>query len=218
MQLKYKLLEAEVNWRDQQFQSIVKERSRIAMDIHDGIGSRLFGARMQLEGLTRVHLNETHLFEGVGNELRDISKELKDIIWSLSKDDKLTQTTLKDIADQVQKSMSLARRTLKIDVEVKTELASLFLMDLQLMIFEMTNNLIKHSSVQEASLTILEHEESLVLKWMELNKASQLNSLKSNGMGLESIQFRYMKWGGVRAESSYRYNYFIQFGIRKVSK
>ena len=216
MQLKYKLLEAEVNWRDQQFQSIVNERSRIAMDIHDGIGSRLFGTRLKLDGVIRTHDLNASSFEEVSSELMLISKELKNVIWSLTHRETSAEEQMRHLEALLIEMFLNVPSECKIDFDLGDAILKIeFLMDLQLMLLEMASNFIKHSSSTQARVKVYKMGNQVVLHWME--ESPEIKTQKGSGLGLMSIQNRYEKWKGKREKKDAAFDYCIFFEANEIS-
>ena len=216
LKLQLKLLESENTWRQQLLQGTMAERNRIAMDVHDGIGSRLFGARIKLDSLLRSTNQSLSQFQEVSDELLIISKELKNVILSLSKNEENTVDQIHYLSVIVKEMFANVNREVKMNFLVNDlELKRDFLMDLQLMMMEMANNVIRHSPKSEVVASIEVRDGQLLVRWEE--KSNYSHRVEGSGLGLLSIQNRFLKWNGKREESDFPFNYSILFALETVS-
>jgi len=209
-------LESENTWRQQLLQGTMAERNRIAMDVHDGIGSRLFGARIKLDSLLRSTNQSLSQFQEVSDELLIISKELKNVILSLSKNEENTVDQIHYLSVMVKEMFANVNREVKMNFLVNDlELKRDFLMDLQLMMMEMANNVIRHSPKSEVVASIEVMDGQLLVRWEE--KSMYSHKVEGSGLGLLSIQNRFLKWNGKREENDFPFNYSILFALETVS-
>jgi signal transduction histidine kinase len=215
LRLKYKLLETEAMWKQQEINGRKDERKRIAMDIHDGIGSRLFGARIKLDSLIRSSLISKTDCNVISEELLFISRELKVLILGLSKDESNTQTQLDILQKRLEELFFHSNKSINFKFQIESAiLVDSFLLDVQLIFMELANNVLKHSSCREVNASILIDGNFLRLIWNEMPVT--LTKLKGNGLGLMSIELRCKKWGGKMQSFSSPYQYLMTFEYEKV--
>lgn len=216
--LQNKLLQSENRWYQQMLSGVFDERNRIAKDIHDGIGSKLFGSRMKLEMSLRTseNVDEVLISEAI-KELTEINSDLRDIVWSLSTTSDGDVSLLQKLILDLNRLFYLNQRELKSELYLTADVNPSFLLDLQLMVMEMSTNFSKYSLCLEVSLILREDGDSFIFEWREKNPLESKNSY-ANGLGLKSIDSRLNKWNGVRDRKTYPFDYVISFPLESIRK
>lgn len=216
--LQNKLLQSENRWYQQMLSGVFDERNRIAKDIHDGIGSKLFGSRMKLEMSLRTseNVDEVLISEAI-KELTEINSDLRDIVWSLSTTSDGDVSLLQKLILDLNRLFYLNQRELKSELYLTADVNPSFLLDLQLMVMEMSTNFSKYSLCLEVSLILREDGDSFIFEWREKNHLESKSSY-ANGLGLKSIDSRLNKWNGVRDRKTYPFDYVISFPLESIRK
>jgi signal transduction histidine kinase len=215
--LRYKLLETESKWREQEIESRNEERKSIAMDIHDGIGSRLFGARMKLESILLKQGLDDQEFNSISGELTLISKELKNVILSLSKDENSARAQITALAEKL--SDLFSHSSMKMDFKIELhdeEFQSGFILDVQLIFLELANNVLKYSNCEKVEASLLVKENQVILCWVECPEIPTHRA--GDGLGLRSISKRFKRWQGHREDLLFPYHYKLIFQKQWVVK
>ena len=208
--LKNKLLESESRWREQELILLNEERKRIAMDMHDELGSRLFGAKMKIESICMKEANSA--LKEVGEELNIISKQIKNIIWSLS-DDRIGVSAQFELLRSRMEEL-FKHSPISFYFSLNSELESVphaLMMDVQLIILEIASNTLKYSSCSKVQLDVYLKNSEIEIDWSEL--PYKKSSSAGQGIGLLSIQKRIEKWKGTRVPSEHRFRYHVIFPL-----
>ncbi|MFD3001854.1 PAS domain S-box protein [Pontibacter toksunensis] len=171
------------------------ERRRIAEALHSGIGQLLYGAKLNLDQLTRVKVaqdaskikatvlkTDQMLHEAI-KQVRTISHEL-------------TPSVLEHFGLEVAfQQMCVPFNTE--DMELQCEVFNLrqdVERHLQVCVYriaqELVNNIIKHAEATKASLLMREQKDSLVLLAEDNGKGFAPEQIQTEGIGLKSIQDR----------------------------
>jgi two-component system NarL family sensor kinase len=183
------------------------ERSRIAQDLHDGIGTFLSTLKINLQSFEDSIPNEkmTHYKKTV--ELVDkTSIELRNIMKNLSSESLLEnglEGALNELVDSVNR-LGLTKINF-LSHGLTKRLDSIIEINLYRVAQELLNNCIKHSMATYATLQLIDHENSILLMIEDNGKGFDENLLKQNnagGMGLKNIRNRisFIK-GNLKAES-----------------
>ncbi|MDX1908755.1 MAG: sensor histidine kinase [Bacteroidia bacterium] len=175
-----------------------KERTRIAKDLHDGLGGLLSAAKLQFSALPdRVGgLNDQPAF-GQGMELLDtVSQEARRIAHNLMPDILLRlglAGALEAFCQQISES-----RTLRVDFEYAgpdTRLPASLELSVYRIVQELINNILKHAGATEALVQVLRDEQVLSIT-VEDNGQGFAASQEAPGIGLDSIRSRLAFLGG----------------------
>lgn len=179
-----------------------KERSKIAADLHDNLGSKVATLKLYLESYDtkgtfssfyeklRGLTNETY------NEIRSISKN-KNFGAQISKG--LIPST-KLIAQQISDSKKIDIKVINVDISKRIENS------LEIQVFriiqELLTNIIKHANATEAIVQFSEHKNILNIIVEDNGKGFEINKTRS-GLGLLNIEKRIDKiYGDIVIDSS----------------
>ena len=177
-----------------------KERSRLAKELHDGIGGSLAALKMQLQTIERQHKEaDTHLqFKSAIQMLSDTSAELRKTAHNLMPDILKTEglfNAVKLFCNRISSPDKTAIECIVIgDLPV---LSAGFELSVYRIIQELVQNIIKHANASEALVQISCMNRILDIT-VEDNgiglPADKANS--STGIGMESIKQRITKLNG----------------------
>ena len=179
-----------------------RERARIAMDIHDDIGSRMTHlvlngevAQEELPADSKVRGQLEHICD----DARGVLASIDEILWALNP----RRDTLQDFADYVcdytQKFLGPANIECVFEVESDTlnAIADLPLRRSLLMaIKETLNNTVKYSGATEFRLQIRRHRHNLSVIVQDNGRGFDPSSVRSGRHGLGNISRRMQELGG----------------------
>ena len=179
-----------------------RERARIAMDIHDDVGSRMthlvLNGEVAQEELPVDSKVRTQL-EHICDDARGVLASIDEILWALNP----RRDTLQDFADYVcdyaQKFLSPANIECVFEVESDTlkTIADLPLRRSLLMaIKETLNNTVKYSGATEFRLQIHRHRHNLSVIVQDNGRGFDPHSVRPGRHGLGNISRRMQELGG----------------------
>jgi two-component system NarL family sensor kinase len=191
-ELQEKELEKQFQVYDALLKGEEKERKRLAEELHDGIGAKLSGIKMNIEFLhqeidvpTREHTSQLmdRLNEGI-NELREISHNLQPSVIGA----KGLKNTLQDFIATINKKQQTVITFFwhAEDVIFRNEQSELNIYRIST---ELITNIIKHAKATEASLQIIEQDNELQIIIEDNGVGFPIENL-SEGIGLINIRNR----------------------------
>ncbi|MEP5338808.1 MAG: tetratricopeptide repeat protein [Algibacter sp.] len=132
------------------------ERHRIAEDLHDGILSQLFGARMGIGFLDVKGDDDTikqhHIFI---DELQKIEKEIRDVSHELRQDESFSKSSFESIIDQYIKQQSI-RGNFKYNITnthiLFDAISDTIKVNLYRIVQEVIHNIIKYAKVKHVDI------------------------------------------------------------------
>jgi signal transduction histidine kinase len=179
-----------------------RERARIAMDIHDDIGSRitqlvLSGEDAQEElpedSNARMKLAE------IWDDAREVLSSIDEILWALNP----RLDTLRDFAnyicDYAHKVLEPSAIACAFDVDPKMQLTAADLplrRSLLMAIKETLNNIVKHSGATEVRLKIEQQHQHLIVEVLDNGRGFDLTAIKPGRNGLGNMSRRMRELGG----------------------
>jgi len=169
-----------------------KERSRLARELHDGVGGLLSAAVMNLDSIGDRHalLPEDPAFARMGALVYEISNEVRNIAHNLSPD----ILRFHDLPEAVELFCANIQEGTGISIEVvatgdfKTLGADLVLSSYRI-IQELLQNIMKHAGATEV-LVQLQRSRSLLSITVEDNGTGYDEADKPRGIGLNNIRSR----------------------------
>ena len=196
-----------------------KERSRLARELHDGLGGILAAAQMQVSNLeivdTETQLNNkqkaAELVNRAATESRRIAHNL------------LPETLLRFGLDEALKEYSASiteSKLLKLDYEsigVALPLEQSVELSIYRIIQELVNNIVKHSGATEA-LVQLHRQQTVLSVTVEDNGSGFSPSAKKQGIGLSNIESRISYLNGsmdIRSEEKKGTSVYIEIQLDK---
>ena len=181
--------------------SLLEERERIAMDLHDGVIQALFVVGLSLQAAQEV----TDDPEEVGIRLADAVgsidqtiRDLRDYIFGLQPgelEDHRLERALREVAGVFQRSVGVS--TL---VEVEPEAASLLAdraSDVTHIAREAISNAVRHSGAECVTLTLRSAEDSVLLEVSDDGAGFDPEQADGQGNGLVNLRNRARALGGV---------------------
>lgn len=167
-------------------ESELRERERIAKDLHDNIGQKLAVVQMQVSSVEEIkELESTSLL------IKDLAKDIRNISHNLypAKLEIGLVEALKALTEQLNFSGGI---NAKIDTQNYSEIIKLD-KSLRLILYrivqEFIHNSLKHSSAQNILISLKIEDEVLVLELTDDGVGIDIDKLKtSNGLGFNNIQ------------------------------
>ncbi len=185
----------ELNGIDEILNAQEKERSKIAADLHDNLGSKVATLKLYLDSF-----NDKDGFDKFYNKLKTIVDNTYQDIRKIGSNKNfgalinkgLIPSTLA-IADQISDSKKVAIKVINVDVNKRIENT----IEIQIfrVIQELLTNIIKHSQATEAVIQFSEHENILNII-VEDNGIGFKKETPRNGVGLSNIQKRIERING----------------------
>jgi len=196
------LLVAQLTLHQKQRWLLQRERARIAMDIHDDIGSRITQLVLNGEDIRAglpVDSPPAVRLERVCDDARTVLSSIDEILWALNP----RLDTLGDFADYIcdyaHKFLgpSAIECVFEIDPTMELMTADLPLRRSLLMaIKETLNNTVKHSDATELRLKIERRRQNLVVVVEDNGKGFDLAAVKPGRNGLANLARRMHELGG----------------------
>jgi two-component system, NarL family, sensor histidine kinase UhpB len=192
----------EMEKTEERIQSANAERTRIAKELHDDLGSTVSSISL----FTQMALNKTdandeemiRLLERVNTNATQLAETMADIIWAIySKNDSFNNLLLrmKDFAFellkplniQVQFSFPEQLQELSLNLEQRKNVYYIFK--------EAVNNAVKHSECSAIAIVFTKHDQLVSLGISDNGKGFDLAGVKRNN-GLTNIESRAQELGG----------------------
>lgn len=179
-----------------------RERARIAMDVHDDVGSRitqlvLTGEDVQ-EGLPEDSTVRIQLAE-LWDDARKVLSSIDEILWALNP----RLDTLRDFADYIcdytHKFLEPAGIECVFEVDPKMQLATADLplrRSLLMAIKETLNNTVKHSGATELRLKIERQRQHLIIMVRDNGRGFEPAAIPPGRNGLQNMERRMRELGG----------------------
>jgi two-component system NarL family sensor kinase len=165
-----------------------KERSRIARELHDGMGGTLATIRLELSSIARKQKDGT-AYENVLQLLEEASADLRSSAHNLMPEILLQEGLVKAVdlfCYRIQQA-----GTIDINFEPVGEIPQLdksFSLPVYRIIQELVNNIIKHANATQALVQINYHDHHLSITIEDNGRG--IDTQHTNGMGLKTISER----------------------------
>jgi signal transduction histidine kinase len=174
-----------------------KERTRIARELHDGIGQQLSAVKLNISGL-QASLNTNSIEEKImlqnAIDLIDESvKEVRVVSHSMMPNALIKSGLVSAVKEFINKISSSG--SLKINLEI-VGLSERLEQTVETVLFrvlqELVNNIIKHAKASEVSIQLIRHEEELTILIEDNGVGFDVDKVlaKEGGIGLKNIQSR----------------------------
>jgi signal transduction histidine kinase len=174
-----------------------KERTRIAKELHDGIGQQLSAAKLNISGLQAL-LNtnsskEKVMLQNAIDLIDESVKEVRVVSHSMMPNALIKSGLVSAVKEFINKISSSG--SLKINLEI-VGLADRMEQTIETVLFrvlqELVNNIIKHSKATEVSIQLIRHENELTVLIEDNGAGFNVEQAlsKDNGIGLKNIQSR----------------------------
>lgn len=176
------------------------ERSRIAKDLHDGLGPILATLNMYLEWLQKNEKVDQHpdILNLSVNSLGEAIVTLKAISNNLSPHMLEKFGLISAITSFVERIKKISKVNFIIDSNVKERFPPIVEISLYRVVTECINNSLKHSEPTEISIKLFKSENNLKLMYVDNGNGFDVKSTLAvhSGMGLHNIQNRIKNLGG----------------------
>jgi signal transduction histidine kinase len=168
------------------------ERSRIARDIHDGIGQLLSAAKLNLHALENSHIeNKEMILEKAIGLIDESAKEVRSVSHNLMPNALLKSglfSAIKNFINQLQSDR------LKINMET-SGLSNKINADTELVVYriiqECINNVIKHAGASQLFINLSIEKNQLTVMIEDNGIGFEVDKmLKKDGIGIKNIQAR----------------------------
>ena len=173
-----------------------EERSRLAREIHDGIGSDLAGIRIAFEHYTEHHDDKAQskrIANAINNactDVRSLSHQLHPLPFS-----KIGFVSfLNDFISQITQKADIEIQTYFFPEEDIDQLAEDLLADAYRIVQELINNILKHAEASQVDVQLTKHTDHLNIFISDNGKG--FHKSKTNGIGLRNIKDRLQKVKG----------------------
>ncbi len=167
------------------------ERERLAMDLHDGLGSRLSVLKFTVENFFK----KNERYEEVYDSIKDIHKGVRELSH------RMLPAQLENIGliDTIRNMATELSKSDKYEVGFETNIEGRLPHDLELnlyyLIFELVNNATKHSNGNSIFIQLMDFDDHLNLS-VEDNGGNFDVNKDANGVGLQNIKTRVKYLGG----------------------
>ncbi|HEY8937868.1 MAG TPA: two-component regulator propeller domain-containing protein [Cyclobacteriaceae bacterium] len=181
-----KLIQAEI-------ETIERERTRIAKELHDGVGTNLTAIKMHVGQLLKKH-NEPVAAE-VEQQLQLTIREIKDIIYGLTPAGLERYGLFEGLRDYTER----LNNTIQTKISLNVFGPELTKADLKLVVFriiqELLSNSIKHSSATHITIHVSVFNNLLNIIYEDDGIGFSTDQIK-HGLGLNNIDSRIQSVGG----------------------
>lgn len=176
----------------------LEERHRISEEMHDGILSHLFGARLGLAFLPIEGDEETKKrFKALLEELQEVEKEIRDISHQLKVNESITKTNYESLLKRyITTQGKLGKFVPNINNSVSwNEIPDTIKVGLYRVLQEALKNIIKHANTKQVDVYFALKETNLKVNIKDYGVGFDTN-LAREGIGLENISSRIKKLKG----------------------
>ncbi len=220
MEMRLAIVTSESLMKDKELALVNEERKRIARDLHDGVGSILFGVRMKLQAALMTRNIENNALIELSEDLDGVSEGIRSVIWRLNQHRSfvLMVKSLVDHAKGIFEKRNLSFEYNQ-DLSIERLFHEEFRRDFSLMFLEICNNTNKHSKASSVFFDLSVKENLLIFNWKEdliENAFNQETHNNVSGLGLKSIQDRITLWDGQRVSGDGPYHYLVCFPLEKI--
>ncbi|HEY4617630.1 MAG TPA: tetratricopeptide repeat protein [Flavobacterium sp.] len=179
----------------------VKEKKRVAQELHDGVLGRMFGVRMNLDSLNRIQ-DETAINQRISylSELKNIEQDIREISHDLNREKSELINNFVAIVDNLfeeQRRTFQSKLVSNIDRRIKWELmANSVKINLFRIIQESLQNINKYAKANSISIELKKQEDNLLLVISD-NGIGFNSNLKRKGIGIQNMLSRTKECDGV---------------------
>ncbi len=171
-----------------------RERTRIAQELHDGIGPLLSSIKLYTETYfssedpTFKSSLETQILDSIDDTIDHVSAISNNLSPHILKNFGL-KTAIQKFCDKIQKSSKI---NIDIDVGIDDRLVEEIEVTFYRVVIELVNNTIKHANANKIVIELAKNSNTIVLNYSDNGIGYKLDELmkKSKGMGLFNIKSR----------------------------
>jgi signal transduction histidine kinase len=178
----------------------VQEKKRVAQELHDGVLGRMFGVRMNLDGLNKFN-DEPAIKQRISylSELKNIEQDIREISHDLNREKSELINNFVAIVDNLledQKKTFKPKLIATIDRTIKWELINNSVkINLYRIIQESLQNINKYAEANNIKVEIKKRDGDLFLTITDDGKGFDVKKSKK-GIGLQNIQSRTTECNG----------------------
>lgn len=173
-----------------------KERERIAMDLHDSLGSLVSSIRLRFEMAMLEKFSDRDEINQIYTLISEAAVSVRDIAYNL-KPSELEYADLKTAIRKYCETISM-KTNLNIKVHAPEELriGKAISAELLSVAKELLNNISKHSAAEEALVSLDQENDQITLKVADNGKGFVPDSAHLKGSGLLNLKHRVAKING----------------------
>lgn len=164
------------------FKGVETERKRIANDMHDQVGFTIMQVRNSLQeaskkGLDNQALEQINLAQYLIGDLHLSLRQLIENVYPRE----LMESNWKESFEQLAMGISLGKRHVEMDIEVKSELNTKQLHQMFRLTQEMLANIFTHAKVERVTMHVYEEDDLVMLNftyqssWMRIPLITRLH-------------------------------------------
>jgi signal transduction histidine kinase len=179
----------------------IKEKKRVARELHDGVLGRMFGVRINLDSLNKI--DDGTAVEKRNNyltELKSIEQDIREISHDLNREKSELINNFVAIVDNLfedQKRTFKSKLVSVIDSGIKWELVSNSVkINLYRILQEVLQNVNKYATADNIKIELKKEEDHLILMMSDDGVGFNVKTAKK-GIGLQNILFRTNECDGV---------------------
>nr|WP_315163423.1 ATP-binding protein [uncultured Flavobacterium sp.] len=179
----------------------IKEKKRVARELHDGVLGRMFGVRINLDSLNKI--DDGTAVEKRNNyltELKSIEQDIREISHDLNREKSELINNFVAIVDNLfedQKKTFKSKLVSIIDSGIKWELVSNSVkINLYRILQEVLQNVNKYATADNIKIELKKEEDHLILMMSDDGIGFNVKTAKK-GIGLQNILFRTNECDGV---------------------
>ena len=169
----------------------VQEKKRVAQELHDGVLGRMFGVRMNLEGLNQFNddlaVSQRHDYLA---ELKNIEQDIREISHDLNREKSELINNFVAIVDNLfeeQRKTFPSKLISSIDSTIKWDLAvNSVKINLYRIIQESLQNINKYANATTIKVELKKQEKNIILTISDDGVGFNVN-LKKKGIGLQNM-------------------------------
>ena len=177
------------------FDGEVQERSRLARDLHDGMGGKLTAMKINLEKLKHIAMfdqSKEDQYDVVMNILDDSVQEMRRVSHNLMPDT-LNRAGLKQAVDEFCRSMSsqIIFNYYGDETRLDLKLEALIYRS----IYELVNNALKYAAATQIMVQIIRESDTISFTVQD-NGCGFDTTAATKGIGLQNVRTRVVSFGG----------------------
>lgn len=187
-------------YRLEQQAAVAAERSRIAQDLHDGLGADLTRLSTLAEMISTPSASPSpdHLRK-LARSSRETIRGLKDLIWMANPSNDSLESFLDRLCLTAEDFLRDARIACRFDLAADLPQVPLSLekrRNLLLVVREALNNIVKHSGATEVLITARRLGDNLELMIQDNGRGFDASAVRPGSMGLSGMRQRVANLGG----------------------
>jgi signal transduction histidine kinase len=171
-----------------------EERSRMAKDLHDGLGGMLSGVKMSLgamKGNIILSADNTRLFSRVLDQLDHSISEMRRVAHNMMPEALVKlglQQAVQDYCDRLNESNQLRFKIQFHGLEERMDSATEIV--IYRIVQELLNNVMKHAGASEVLVQLMRHDNNLTITIEDNGVGFDSSSPKHKGNGLGNVRSR----------------------------